>query len=128
MRLKLSISFMAPETMNPCYSPKNNSRGGRCSIPAGDSFGQGQMVPRKGLDPSRPLSHWHLKPARLPIPPPGPGPVSTDRPRACQMGARARQIYCTARVRWRIAKRLHIGYERNLNPGIEPHGIESGYA
>jgi hypothetical protein len=31
------------------------------------------MVPRKGLEPSRPLSHWHLKPARLPIPPPGPG-------------------------------------------------------
>lgn len=30
-----------------------------------------QMVPRKGLEPSRPLSHWHLKPARLPIPPPG---------------------------------------------------------
>ena len=29
------------------------------------------MVPRKGLEPSRPLSHWHLKPARLPIPPPG---------------------------------------------------------
>ena len=31
-----------------------------------------KMVPRKGLEPSRPLSHWHLKPARLPIPPPGP--------------------------------------------------------
>lgn len=30
-----------------------------------------KMVPRKGLEPSRPLSHWHLKPARLPIPPPG---------------------------------------------------------
>src|SRR4051794_20065895 len=30
-----------------------------------------RMVPRKGLEPSRPLSHWHLKPARLPIPPPG---------------------------------------------------------
>src|ERR1700683_3741610 len=44
------------------------------------------MVPRKGLEPSRPLSHWHLKPARLPIPPPGPGPVSTDRSRACQIG------------------------------------------
>ena len=29
------------------------------------------VVPRKGLEPSRPLSHWHLKPARLPIPPPG---------------------------------------------------------
>src|SRR5438128_11517427 len=44
------------------------------------------MVPRKGLEPSRPLSHWHLKPARLPIPPPGPGRVSKDRSRACQIG------------------------------------------
>ena len=33
----------------------------------------GVVVPRKGLEPSRPLSHWHLKPARLPIPPPGHG-------------------------------------------------------
>src|SRR6202048_3257090 len=45
------------------------------------------VVPRKGLEPSRPLSHWHLKPARLPIPPPGPGPVSTDRSRACQIAS-----------------------------------------
>src|SRR3989442_13395442 len=44
------------------------------------------VVPRKGLEPSRPLSHWHLKPARLPIPPPGPGRVSKDRSRACQIG------------------------------------------
>ena len=43
-------------------------------------------MPRKGLEPSRPLSHWHLKPARLPIPPPGPGRVSKDRSRACQIG------------------------------------------
>ena len=55
------------------------------------------MVPRKGLEPSRPLSHWHLKPARLPIPPPGPGPVSTDRSRACQIGKRVTQMRCTAR-------------------------------
>src|SRR5688572_9881471 len=36
------------------------------------------MVPRKGLEPSRPLSHWHLKPARLPIPPPGPRPSDRE--------------------------------------------------
>lgn len=43
------------------------------------------VVPRKGLEPSRPLSHWHLKPARLPIPPPGHvGAVCTDRTVACQ--------------------------------------------
>ncbi len=29
------------------------------------------MVPRRGLEPPRLLHHWHLKPARLPIPPPG---------------------------------------------------------
>src|SRR3982074_1095693 len=87
-----------------------------------------EVVPRKGLEPSRPLSHWHLKPARLPIPPPGPGPVSPDRPRACQIGELApksifwsmvfsekpvatfpdhAQIHCTARTCWRIAKPLN---------------------
>ncbi len=50
-------------------------------------FGQGHLVPRKGLEPSRPLSHWHLKPARLPIPPPGPGRVSKDRSHACQIAS-----------------------------------------
>ena len=40
------------------------------------------MVPRRGLEPPRPFDHWHLKPARLPIPPPGPktgGPVRGGR-------------------------------------------------
>ena len=32
---------------------------------------EGKMVPRRGLEPPRPCGHWHLKPARLPIPPPG---------------------------------------------------------
>src|SRR3954463_2646130 len=36
------------------------------------------MVPKRGLEPPRPLSHWHLKPARLPIPPPGPRPRSGE--------------------------------------------------
>src|SRR3954453_20911348 len=40
--------------------------------------GFGEVVPRKGLDPSRLLSHWHLKPARLPIPPPGPRPSDRE--------------------------------------------------
>ncbi len=30
-----------------------------------------RLVPRRGLEPPRPFGHWHLKPARLPIPPPG---------------------------------------------------------
>jgi hypothetical protein len=29
------------------------------------------MVPRRGLEPPRPCGHRYLKPARLPIPPPG---------------------------------------------------------
>ena len=37
------------------------------------------LVPRKGLEPSRPCGHWHLKPARLPIPPPGQGCVASAR-------------------------------------------------
>src|SRR3569623_3242973 len=50
-----------------------------------------RMVPRKGLEPSRPFGHWHLKPARLPIPPPGQGPGSSkDHDPACQLTASAK--------------------------------------
>ena len=38
---------------------------------SGRSLSVGGVVPRRGLEPPRPLSHWYLKPARLPIPPPG---------------------------------------------------------
>src|SRR3954470_22821802 len=63
-----------------------------------------RMVPRKGLEPSRPLSHWHLKPARLPIPPPGPGRVSTDRLGGCQIGEPCRKCAIQGR---------HVGVSRN---------------
>lgn len=57
------------------YTPLLHSRGQRNTLIGLiylDLFDiQNRMVPRKGLEPSRPLSHWHLKPARLPIPPPG---------------------------------------------------------
>src|SRR5262245_60557055 len=36
---------------------------------AGD--GGAAMVPRRRLELPRPCGHWYLKPARLPIPPPG---------------------------------------------------------
>ncbi len=36
------------------------------------------MVPEAGLEPARPYEHWHLKPARLPIPPPGLGVIIID--------------------------------------------------
>ncbi len=31
------------------------------------------MVPKRRLELPRSCDHWHLKPARLPIPPPGQG-------------------------------------------------------
>ena len=51
------------------------------------------LVPRRGLEPPRPFGHWHLKPARLPIPPPGhgrcltgrDGPLSTPAARRCDL-------------------------------------------
>jgi hypothetical protein len=61
------------------------------------------MVPRKGLEPSRPLSHWHLKPARLPIPPPGPGRVSKDRSHACQIASMATK-YAVQRSRVGVSR------------------------
>lgn len=39
------------------------------------------FVRRKGLEPSRPCGHRHLKPARLPIPPPSRGPKSSSSSR-----------------------------------------------
>src|ERR1700756_2532937 len=35
--------------------------------------GTKKLLPKKGLEPPRPCGHWYLKPARLPIPPPGRG-------------------------------------------------------
>src|SRR6201991_5035066 len=63
-----------------------------------------RMVPRKGLEPSRPLSHWHLKPARLPIPPTGPGPVDTDRTHAWQNASTLPKYYI---------QRGRVGVSRN---------------
>ena len=39
------------------------------------SAAQNGRMPRKGLEPSQPCDRWHLKPVRLPIPPPGHGGV-----------------------------------------------------
>jgi toxin ParE1/3/4 len=88
-KLSKSCTFSTGRaTTSPCFFPKRKRGAGRFSpcpaIRQNHGLGPG-VVPRKGLEPSRPLSHWHLKPARLPIPPPGPGPVSTDRSRACQI-------------------------------------------
>ncbi len=47
----------------------NSSNRWRLALNPGES--SNGMVPRRGLEPPRPFDHWHLKPARLPIPPPG---------------------------------------------------------
>ena len=55
------------------------------------------VVPRRGLEPPRPLSHWYLKPARLPIPPPGHrcvGPRCIARGGACQRDSRQQISAC----------------------------------
>ena len=47
--------------------------------------GESHLVPRRGLEPPRGYPHWHLKPARLPIPPPRQGGrQSTEAPQASQ--------------------------------------------
>ena len=43
-----------------------------CSVFERSADCASKVVPRRGLEPPRLLHHWHLKPARLPIPPPGP--------------------------------------------------------
>src|SRR5712664_2495914 len=85
------------------------------------------MVPRKGLEPSRPLSHWHLKPARLPIPPPGLAPVLRIGRAVVKLARRAPKILYSADT---MAYRGTAKYARrlsNLTLGNRPHGIESGH-
>ena len=79
-----------------------------------------KVVPRKGLEPSRPLSHWHLKPARLPIPPPGPGRVSKDRSRACQIASmRPNPLYSGIALAYRESAKRHR-YLSNLTGRNRP--------
>src|SRR6202789_2172118 len=87
------------------------------------------MVPRKGLEPSRLLGHWHLKPARLPIPPPGHGAASYGSVARLSNCASGKQIGCTAENHWRIAKLLNLPLfgpcpARNLQTQEFTHGIE----
>ena len=54
-----------------------------------------RMVPRKGLEPSQPCGHRYLKPARLPIPPPGQvssGEVAVSKGRGARRQAGGRQV------------------------------------
>ncbi len=49
----------------------NLKKGFEEPIKRGQFESKNAMVPRKGLEPSQPYGYWHLKPARLPISPPG---------------------------------------------------------
>ncbi len=58
------------------------------------------LVPRRGLEPPRGCPHWHLKPARLPIPPPRPRCCLASRggyPPEARQGAWNSQRFCVLR-------------------------------
>ena len=138
VRLKCDWVNRLNERCAPCGDDPVRVPGSGSKNPHFSDVGHGQMVPRKGLEPSRPLSHWHLKPARLPIPPPGPGRVSKDRSHACQIGELrsallifgpspvrktasplfrgSAQIYCTAEACWRIANPLNTPSISRIRP------------
>ena len=66
----LRTAFKAPLA----YSKENGFRTPQTSVIfrfLGDLKEKCEMVPRRRLELPRPFGHWHLKPARLPIPPPG---------------------------------------------------------
>ena len=99
------------------------SPGGRRRSPAKQRFqllGKG-VVPRKGLEPSRPLSHWHLKPARLPIPPPGhvAGLVRIGHALVKSLRCHPNALYSEAVLAYRESAKCHR-YLSNLTAGIDP--------
>src|ERR1700692_3815247 len=65
--------------MEPCSASKTSGKtlkkrgASRSSTGSAQKNQESKNVPRKGLEPPQPCGHWYLKPARLPIPPPGQG-------------------------------------------------------
>src|SRR3954469_9372334 len=92
------------------------------------SLGKG-VVPRKGLEPSRPLSHWHLKPARLPIPPPGhvAGLVRIGQALVKSLQRRPNTLYSDRVLAYRESAKSHR-YLSNSTGRNSTHGIEPGNA
>ena len=82
------------------------------------------MVPKEGLEPSRPFGHRHLKPARLPISPPGqvygaaPAVAFYRRP---QPGGSGGIRTLEPRERFAVFKAAALGHSATL-PGIQGHG------
>src|SRR5690606_25596766 len=69
----------APRSARPRRAPPDDraGSGGTAAGGARGVAGGGReprpVVPRRGLEPPRGFPHWHLKPARLPVPPPRQG-------------------------------------------------------
>ena len=93
------------------------------------------MVPRRRLELPRPCGHWHLKPARLPIPPPGPRGVDAASPtrkrRPCQpavlvTGDGRRPPHTRGRARSR--ERPHGRRSAATSPGVSPDARRVGGA
>jgi hypothetical protein len=58
-----------PQASSPPSGMPSQKKSGQLSLPAVSPL----VVPKGGLEPPRPLDHWTLNPARLPIPPLRPG-------------------------------------------------------
>lgn len=71
----------APFTVLPLVEPQTGTRALFKSSPRHQKTkttrvgGFVCLVPRRGLEPPRPCDHRYLKPARLPVPPPGHGAI-----------------------------------------------------
>ncbi len=93
----LKASFRAPSA----YNRKTGYRTPQTSAIfrfLGDLKEKCEMVPRRRLELPRPFGHWHLKPARLPIPPPGQAPLR----QACDVYARQWAVNGAFDGYWRL--------------------------
>ena len=68
------------------------------------------VVPRRRLELPRPNGHWHLKPARLPIPPPG-HVVSDAQNGRLNHGARIATNADVSTFSVSLSRQIYIGCE-----------------
>ena len=67
------------------------------------------VVPRRRLELPRPNGHWHLKPARLPIPPPGHAMSDAQNGRLKQRVRIAANADVSNLFRVPIVNRIYVG-------------------
>src|SRR5438876_8616269 len=67
------------------------------------------------------LHHWYLKPARLPIPPPGPERIGTDRCLACQLTAEPDEnpLYRPSSIQYRGNSKRRFGRPQAMAANID---------